>query len=296
MAVGAAVIAIVLAIVGFGYYATTVAPARELLSTVGGTPIRAADYLTVVRVLALSESPQSGPEVPLGMLEDYELMRQGGKELDEPIEVTDDEVTELIKSTFFPEDQEVSEEDLNELYRRLSSDYGVSKEDLRWFFEFQLLQGKLDEYLRGQVPEVGVLVPQAHVQAILVASEEVAQEVIQRLDGGEDFAAIAEEYEQGDGDLGWLPRGIVSPEFDTVAFDPALELHTVSDPFQDSDGYWVIKVLEREERALDEARRGQLEANAFDYWLEAERDEKVDRKVDDEGLVRVYQWAMGQID
>ncbi len=153
------------------------------------------------------------------------------------------------------------------------------------------LQERLDESLRAQVPEVGALVPQVYVQAILVDSEEDAAVVMEGLDAGEAFASLAEEY--GDGDLGWLPRGIMSPEFDEVAF--STPVGKVSEPFSTAEGYYIIKVLEQAERALDEDVREQLEANAFDYWLEAQREEKVERQVDAEELEEIYEWALKQI-
>jgi parvulin-like peptidyl-prolyl isomerase len=85
----------------------------------------------------------------------------------------------------------------------------------------------------------------------------------------------------------------MSLKFDDVAFD--LEPDTVSEPFSIDGGYYIIKVLEKGDRALDEATREQLEANAFGYWLEEQREKKVERKVDEEGLEKIYEWAAGQI-
>lgn len=294
--VGALTIALVLAIIGYGYYATRIAPAREWLSTVHGTirtvEFNAADYLGVVKVLGLSAAPEMPPETPLLMLEQYELMRQGAEELE--IEVTDEEVTEQIRLMFEAEDEPLTDEEFQELYHQFLSDWHLSNEEFRWFVEFQLLQGKLDEHFRQEVPEVGEIIPQVHVLGIVVASEEEAEDVVGRLEAGEDFAAVAEEYDQGDGDLGWLPQGLRGKEFDEVAFDPDLELDTVSEPFSTAEGYYIIKVLEREDREIDEDMRGQLQARAFGRWLEEEMGEKVERNPNLD-LEKIYQWAMGRI-
>lgn len=280
------VVAAVIAVIVYGIYATVIAPPGRLLSTVNDTSITAADYVKALRL-----NPYVGsPEEPLLALENNELVRQEAAELN--IEVTDDEITEEIKSWLFPEDEEVSEEEFQERYQQLLDTLQLSDSEFRETFEVELLRGKLEDYLKELVAEVGEDVPQVHVQAILVTTEEQAQGVIDRLDGGEDFATIAEEYGQGDGDLGWLPQGIMSLEFDRVAFE--LEPDTVSEPFSTTEGYYIIKVSGKEDRALDEATRVQLEASAFNYWLEEQREEKVTRNPNID-LEEIYQWALDQI-
>lgn len=298
---GGLIIIVILAVIGYGYYDARIAPPRELLSTVGGTEFRAADYVSVLRVLQLSENPQFVPEMPLSMLEECELLLQGGRELEEPIEVSDDEITEHIKSILFPEDEEVSEEDFDERYQQLLSNYGISDQEFRWLIEYELLQKEMDPYLREQVPEVGDSVPQVHVLGILVTAEEDAETVMERLAEGEDFAALAQELsldeasKEDGGDLGWLPRGVKGKAFDDVAFDPELEPEEVSEPIFTAEGYWVITVVEGGERALDETMRAQLQARAYVNWLEEQREQKVERKVTDERLEQVYQWAVAQV-
>lgn len=285
IAIGLLVIALVIGIIVYGIYVTVIAPPMRWLSTVNGTPIIAAQYVKALNLCQLGFYFSTGDlrEDPLLMLEQYELMRQGGGGLEEPIDVTDDEITEQIRHMFELEDEPLTDEKFQELYHQALSDWHLSNEEFRWFVEFGLLQEKLEEYL---VPESA---EQAYVQAILVANETAAQVVVDRLDG-EDFASLAEEY--GDGDLGWLPRGIMSEEFDEVAFNTSIG--EVSQPFSTAEGYYIIKVLEKEERALDEDVRERLEANAFNRWLEEQREEEVERNPDLD-LNAIYQWALGQI-
>jgi len=105
--------------------------------------------------------------------------------------------------------------------------------------------------------------------------------------------SIDQASKESGGDLGWFPEGLKGEEFDDVAF--GLDLGAVSEPFSTAQGYWVIKVLEEEEREIADEARQQLMFNAFNSWLEADREQKVERKsgLDLDG---VYKWAMKRID
>ena len=99
---------------------------------------------------------------------------------------------------------------------------------------------------------------QAGVLGILLSSEEEALGIRDRLEAGEDFATLAEEFSQHQskddgGDLGWLTPGDAGPAFDEFVFNPEIELGTVSGPIFDNTmvaegGYWLIKVTERKEK------------------------------------------------
>jgi len=274
--IGVLVIAVVIGIIIYGVYVTVIAPPRQLLSTVNVTSITAADYREALRLYPYLGSP----EAPLLILEENELVRQGAEA--NHIGVTDDEIDQRIRETLEAMDVPLSEEEFEELYQQLVADSAF-----RESVKVELLRGKLEDYLKEQVPDPA---EQVNVQAIVVANETAAQVVVDRLDG-EDFASVAEEY--GDGDLGWLPRGIMSLDFDEVAF--SIEIGNVSQPFSTAEGYYIIKVLEKEDRALDEDVKGLLETIAFSRWIEEQREEKVNRKVDEEGLERIYMWALEQI-
>jgi parvulin-like peptidyl-prolyl isomerase len=111
----------------------------------------------------------------------------------------------------------------------------------------QALQ-KIDEYLAGVRDEV-------HARHILVETKEEAESVLQRLDDGEDFAALAAELSTDPsnkdlgGDLGWFERGRMVPEFDTVAFESGIGVHP--DPVETEFGFHIIEVLERQPRPID---------------------------------------------
>ncbi|MBU0520581.1 peptidylprolyl isomerase [bacterium] len=74
---------------------------------------------------------------------------------------------------------------------------------------------------------------------------ELAEELMQRLKEGDDFAKLALEFSddrsgENGGELGWFERGRMVPEFEEVAF--ASKKGDVVGPIQSKFGYHIIKV------------------------------------------------------
>jgi peptidyl-prolyl cis-trans isomerase C len=95
---------------------------------------------------------------------------------------------------------------------------------------------------------------------ILVESEDAAKALIGELEGGADFATLAQENSIGPsgangGDLGWFGAGtMVEPFFNAVA---ALEAGEMSEPVETQFGWHVIKLNEtriKDQPTLDEVR------------------------------------------
>ncbi len=86
------------------------------------------------------------------------------------------------------------------------------------------------------------------------AAKKKAEDLLERIRKGEDFAKLAGEYsddpgskEKG-GDLGFFTRNTMIPEFDKAAF--ALEAGGVSGPVETAFGYHIIKVEEKKKAFL----------------------------------------------
>lgn len=87
---------------------------------------------------------------------------------------------------------------------------------------------------------------------ILVDDEQLAKDIIKKLEDGEDFAQLAKEHsidpgaEQSGGDLGYFSKDVnFIPEFKEAAF--ALEVGQISEPVKTEHGYHVITVEDRVE-------------------------------------------------
>jgi len=117
---------------------------------------------------------------------------------------------------------------------------------------------------------------------ILVATEELANDVKAKIVAGEDFAELAKQYSTDEstkelgGDLGFFAKGDMVKEFEEVAF--SLEVGLVSAPVKTEYGYHIIKVedkteakaatLEESNDKIKEALLEQKMDTEFDPWLQ----------------------------
>ena len=154
----------------------------------------------------------------------------------------------------------------------------ISERQFRSWVEASLLIEKLREQIEAQVPATA---EQVEMRTMSLDSAERANELVARLDAGEDFQTLADELEEDEEvtghsvELGWLPRSILErdlgPELADLAF--SLEVGEHSQPVPEDGGMWytIIQVVGHEERELEPFARQQLGADAFQEWLDAQQ-------------------------
>jgi parvulin-like peptidyl-prolyl isomerase len=240
---GIAVVVAVLGTVGVGvynqWYVPEYKPLGETVIEVNGTKFDMSYYVKMLKFYGSGLSSQYAQLVATEvekLIERDELVRQEAVKLG--FSVSDDEVDKKLKSFTPP----------------LSEDY-------REVVRAQLLLGKLsDEYLGKQVP---VSAEQRHILAMFLEGEGQANEVRARLEAGEDFTQLASELsldatcKEKKGDLGWRPKGVLPLLLGTNLVDEyafSSEVGALSQPILDETktkmvGYWLIKVLVRDEEA-----------------------------------------------
>lgn len=145
-----------------------------------------------------------------------------------------------------------------------------------------------------------------HILGILVGSEEQAKTVKARLDAGEDFGKLAAEFSQLEaskdkgGDLSWVRPGMLSPAVNDYIFKSQPPMQTVSNPIRDdksatTGGYWLIKVLARDEnRTINDEDRQALKNKALIEWIQslvANPDNKIENLLNQEKI----SWAISRI-
>ena len=235
---GIFVIVSAFAIVIVGWYLGQYKPLRETVIKVNDTEFT-MDYY--VEMLKIEGSYHQTPDVSyiadsvLQNIPRNELIRQGALELG--ISVTDEEMKKVLKENDLPD---------KEVYRDL--------------VRHQLLTERLlDVHFDPQVP---LFAEQRRVMAMMLESSPQALDVRSKLVRGDDFSELAEEMSlepfsrNKGGDFGWVPKTILLDMLPASIVDVIFE-HDVGDlsrPIYDEEadkfvGYWLVKVLERDEEA-----------------------------------------------
>ncbi len=182
------------------------------------------------------------------------------------VTVTDEEVQQDIQALIADIGQETFEQNLNA--------QGLTMEELPGVMKTQMIATRMAESVIASVPAKTEHVNARH---IVVSTEEEGRQILNQLQAGADFAALAQLHSKDEftrdrgGDLGYFPKGILlSSEVEAAAF--SLQPGQVSDLIQSSLGYHIVQVLDRVpdmEVSADNLRM--LQEKAVRDWLEGLR-------------------------
>ena len=213
-------------LVGYGYYKDKIEPLREVVFTVNDASLTMGYYVKMLDVYTKGMEPHlvyyMADMVATEIIQ-AEVLAQGAKRVG--IEVTPAEVDARLKEYELPD---------GEAYRDMIS--------------ADLFREKLREYFDAELPDI---MEQAHVQVMLVESQEVADEVITKIEASGNFTALVDEFSHHpeiEGDLGWLPRELMpNPLIEEAAFSVAPG--EISQPIYEelatkNIGYWLIEVID----------------------------------------------------
>ena len=221
--------------VGYGYYKGYKSdPLREVVIEVNGVNFTMEYYVKMLDAYTAGMNSTLisyyGNYIASMVADDIinaELTRQGAKSLN--ITVTTGEIDARLNEAQWPD---------NEAYRDM--------------VRAVLLQEKLkEEYFGAGLNDT---MEQADVQVMLVESQEVADEVITKVEAGSNFTALVEEFSCNfsiEGDLGWLPEELMpNTLIANAAFN--LTLREISQPIYDETaikdvGYWLIEVTDKQD-------------------------------------------------
>ncbi|MEL7625645.1 MAG: peptidylprolyl isomerase [Anaerolineaceae bacterium] len=182
-----------------------------------------------------------------------------------------------------PYTERLYKKDVKEYMDSLSP-LGVSKSDIEWIIYNSLLREKLSADMTKDLKPVE---EQVWVRHILVDSEEVANEVIAKLDSGQKWHDLAVEYstdtsnKDNGGDLGWIGReDNYDPDFLTAAF----ALNTdgeISKPVKTQFGWHIIQLVTKATNNVTSSKFAQIKQNYFNNWLTDLRASRDDIKIED---------------
>lgn len=155
---------------------------------------------------------------------------------------------------------------------------------LRLWAKPQVARQKVRDAL---VANVGQTADQVHAEHILVATEELANQIYADVTtGGQNFEQVAKEKSTdtstapNGGDLGWFPKGVMVQPFEDAAFSGSPG--QILPPVQTQYGWHIIKVLDvQANRALTDDQISQLQEDTVNNWLkEREASMKISSQLD----------------
>lgn len=152
------------------------------------------------------------------------------------------------------------------------ADNALDPQQYRDSIRSALLTAKIRDQVIAAVPD---RVEQVHARHILVSTEAEAQQIVEQLAAGVDFAELAFNHSRDvstrelGGDLGWFTREqLTEPVVAETAF--ALQPGEISGPVASGLGYHIIQTLERvPDRPLDDMSRATLYELTFERWRQS---------------------------
>ncbi len=260
---GISVILAVIGLVSFGvyyqWYLPDYKPLKETVIEVNDTKFNMDYYIKSIEFQTGGMSPEWVPyftDMVEESIKQNELIRQEALGLG--FTVSDEEVKETLDSYGYDDTQ-------------------AARDAIR----ASLILTKLEEeYFELEIP---LSAEQRYIMAMFLESEEQAIDVSARIEAGEDekFGEIAGELslesttKENSGDLGWRPKKVLDNLLGTSALDSYVfncQVGVLSQPIYDEEmtkslGYWLIKVLEKDEETG--------EANAQAMLLSSEEEAQV---------------------
>jgi hypothetical protein len=279
-----AVIAVVIGIIAFGWYQTQIKPLGKTILRVADTKFSLAHFERRVR----AEMDYYSADTYLQLIDDvlFRMQREaslleGAGELD--LNVSGEDVTAHVRALGNLAD-DVEPNIFAAEFRRQVEDSGLRENEYRQMLRAELMEEQVGSYFRFLAPTEE---PQVRGRWIVLADLEEADEVAQRLEDGEDFAELAEEFsidsanaEEG-GEFDWTPRGVwpIPRDVHDFLFDEA-EVGDRSDVIGVFNLSYITELLEREdERPLDEEQRRKVGDRDMETWL-ADLTERLDIEID----------------
>jgi parvulin-like peptidyl-prolyl isomerase len=182
-----------------------------------------------------------------------QLMEQAAQELN--VSVTDEDLDAEMKRL-------IDEVGGQAAFVRKLAEAQTSKDEWLAVERASMIGRKVLEAITADLPKTAEFV---HARQIFCKEQASCDAALARIDGGEDFAAVAKELSEDSstrdrgGDLDWVTRGsLLSPELEEVVF--GLQTGQHSAVVATDLGYHIVEMIERDPgRAAHAASRAQAD-------------------------------------
>jgi len=184
------------------------------------------------------------------------------------------------------------------IYRGQLEQSGLNDQEYRSMTLAQLLISKLKDKFKAAVPAAAESI---HYEQILVRDPSSADDIVRRLNSGEDFAVIARQLsldtstrDKG-GDVGWVARGGLDPASEALLFSlpPGAIQKSTS-----AQGTFVYKIIEKaNSRPLEDTMKQRVADQSYTNWLQSKLQSVPVRNELDltSGNVDKIKWVAGKV-
>lgn len=279
---GVIAVIFILAIPAWGYWSNFVVPPRSVILRVDDTRYTLGfltNYIKGLQDLGAQPNLSVEPFRVLQLLEENEIVRAGAP--GRGARATPEEIDAEVRDRIIGNSPDLQNAPPDQIDREFAEEYGrylqtinLTEDEHRKLVQADLLREELTEILGQEVPTIG---KQALISWIVVSTENFEQvsEISERLDAGEDFAVLAEEFSADrttaveGGELGWVPE-LAYPPLDETIF--SLQPGETSDGVNLGELTYFIKVSDVDDaRTIETEMRERLKNVAYQQWIFQER-------------------------
>ena len=238
-----------------------------LVATVNGEDITLPEFQRALmrRQMEMNAADPAALQAEiLDQLIDQELIAQGA--VAQEIVVSDDEVLAELQVN-------VELAGSAEAWEQWLAINGYTPDEFLATLRATLVTNHLRDAITG---DLSGEVPQVHARHILVKTQADAAGLMARLQAGEEFGALAQQFSLDEttrangGDLGWFTREeLLVPQLADAAF--ILQPGQMGGPVATALGYHVVQTLENGSRPVDPERRVYIAQARFENWLQQMR-------------------------
>lgn len=247
-------------------------------------------------LLASLDDPQSLGDSVLSQMEEERLLWQTAQEMDL---LPGDEEVSAAEAAFFSAWTNVAVDDLPtdetaqtfiaDWYANVSTASGLSQDDIRAIFAYDVARQKLFDHLAASVPTEEPSIHSRHILCSFhpdtpsnitpptaderAAAESCIAQAQARLTAGDSFEDVARALSNDTtsgalgGDLGWILVSYLTQPYADAA--SAADLNQVIGPVETEFGLHLIEVLERRVEPLSEADLAESQQGYFDLWIQS---------------------------
>jgi parvulin-like peptidyl-prolyl isomerase len=262
------VVALAIALIVYGYYTDRVQPQRENVLRVGDrhytySYVERRVLSDVAQGIFNNNDVQQGVTQSVARIQREELIRVIARErgITASDEEIDDELAEILNLG-----QDVEHNVIAATLREEVLRVKLPLDEYLETIEADVLEKKIEASLSGGLPADAEQINLLYIQGGTQSNSVTAKKA---LDEGQSFEDVARKHSQHDsasqgGVMGWVPKELLDPELAPIAF----ALSGRSDIIETREDFYIIEVLGKEVRPVDENTREEIGTNGVRDLLE----------------------------